>query len=118
MSEADSFIPKKLRKVRSCIGCGLIMEESMWLEIENCPNCQFTEFDMNKYTSASFSGMLAIFQPGDSWCAQWQKFHTNKPGLYALDNEGEVTHEIIDDLRTNSRPFPEWVERAKAQMDH
>lgn len=110
------LIPKSMRKLRSCIGCGLIMEDEMWHRQENCQNCQFSHFDVNKYTSASFSGMLAIFQPKKSWCAQWQKFHFNKPGLYALDNEGEVTDEIIDELSQNERPFPEWVERA-AQKD-
>jgi hypothetical protein len=36
--------------------------------------------------------------------------------MYALDNAGEVTEEIVRHLELNQRPLPEWVERGKAAL--
>jgi hypothetical protein len=41
------------------------------------------------------------------------RYHCNHVGIYALDNEGEVTDDIIKHLEREQRPLPEWVERAK-----
>lgn len=109
-------IPASIKKLRSCIACGLIQTTEFWQEKYECPNCQINWDEKQsfvQYTSASYTGVIAIFDPGKSWCAQWERFHTNYPGLYALNNEGEVTQEIIDHLEKNRRPLPEWVERAK-----
>ena len=109
-------IPSTLKKLRSCIACGLIQTTEFWEEKFGCPNCQISWDDKTtyvKYTSASYTGVIAIFDPAKSWCASWERFHTNYPGMYALNNEGEVTQEIIEHLENNRRPLPEWVERAK-----
>ena len=110
----SDYLPTSMKKLRSCIGCGLLQTEEWW-KSERCPNCGFKGY--KKYTSASFTGMLAVLNP-DSWCARWHRFHMNVPGLYALSNEGEVTKDIIKELEIsrNRRPLPEWVERAKTQF--
>ena len=113
MSETE--IPTDLNKLRSCIACGLIQTTDYWEATDSCPNCQipFISQKYQKYTSASFTGVIAIFDPQKSWCASWERFHTNIPGMYALHNEGEVTEEILTYLAENQRPLPEWVEDVK-----
>lgn len=114
---AGDLVPDSLKRLRSCIGCGLILTEEMWQDTP-CPNCHFRgkEGYVNMYTSASFTGMIAIFQPKRSWCAQWQRYHLSVQGMYALNNEGEVTKDIIARLESAQKPLPEWVEIAKKQM--
>jgi hypothetical protein len=57
--------------------------------------------------------MISLFQPRKSWCAKWERYHTNLEELYALNNESEVTSEIWEHLERKERPLLEWVERAK-----
>lgn len=106
-----------LNGMRSCIGCGYINTTDAWESDPNCPNCDFGWDDFRQFTSASFSGCLAIFNNEKSWCAIWERHHHCRPGLYALDNQGEVTKEIIDHLRRNKKPLPEWVERKKLENE-
>ena len=107
----EACIPQNVQKLRSCILCGLIENTSEWEKMDSCPNCKFP-FNSNyeKITSASFNGIIAIFDPEKSWCANWQRFDHNIPGLYAINNEGEVTDEMLHYLEKNNRPLPEWVE--------
>ncbi|KAH0792045.1 transcription elongation factor SPT4 [Histomonas meleagridis] len=119
MDDIEIEIPQDLRKCRACIGCGLIQTTDWWKGCSsdlNCPNCRFDNFKWKECTSASFSGMLAIFKPEISWCAKWQRYNTNVVGLYTLYNDGEVTKNIIDQLKRNKRPFPEWVEKASKEI--
>jgi transcription elongation factor SPT4 len=116
----SDYIPAKIRGLRSCIGCGFLQTSEWWKEQgQDCPNCQWSNAHpritkiAEKCTSASFSGTLSLFQPRKSWCAKWQRYHTNVEGMYALDNEGEVTSDIWEHLERKDRPLPEWVERAK-----
>ena len=114
--EDSDHLPKTVRNLRSCIGCGLLQTEEWWKD-NSCPNCHLGR-SPNKYTSASFSGMLAVFDPENSWCAKWQRYNHNAKGIYALYNEGEVTPEIIEKLESARmrRPLPEWIERAKQRL--
>ena len=112
-----AIIPHDLKKCRSCIGCGLIQTTEWWQNSRQCPNCQFDNFKLKECTSASFSGMIALFQPEKSWCASWQRYNTNIVGLYALYNDGEVTKNIIDQLKKHKRPAPEWVEKASYEFN-
>lgn len=112
--DVTNYLPTSIKNLRSCIGCGLLQTEEWWKETR-CPNCKLGT-RVNKYTSASFTGMLAVFDPGESWCAQWHRYDMNVPGIYALYNEGEVTADIISKLEGRHRPLPEWVERAKTQL--
>lgn len=116
----QDLIPKSLGKLRSCIGCGFL-QNSEWWDVQDCPNCTWKDnntadkfFDRyENYTSASYSGIISLFQPKKSWCAQWQRYHTNVAGMYALYNDGEVNKFIIEHLEAIQHPLPEWVERAK-----
>ena len=110
----EAQIPKSIRKLRSCILCGLIETTDYWAETDECPNCNFQSHGKHeKYTSASFTGVIAVFDPSKSWCASWERFNNNIPGLYALNNEGEVTDDMVEYLLENQRAMPEWVERYK-----
>jgi hypothetical protein len=57
--------------------------------------------------------VISLFQPKQSWCAQWQRYQFNSVGMYAMWNEGHVTEDIIKHLEKAQRLLPEWVERAK-----
>jgi transcription elongation factor SPT4 len=111
-----AIIPQRLRNLRSCIGCGLLQTHDWW-KSASCPNCEFGEMKSDRYTSASFSGMICMFQPSRSWCAKWQRFHRFRPGIYALNNEGEVTRNLIEHLEKHRKPFPEWVDKVKQSME-
>ena len=113
---SEGTIPTELRKCRACIGCGLIQTTDWWKD-NVCPNCQFDDFNMRDYTSASFSGIVSLFQPEKSWCASWQRYNSNYVGLYALYNDGEVTKKIIDQFKKHKRPAPEWVEKAAHEFN-
>ena len=109
-------IPKNFHKLRACIACGLLLGEDRWASSERCENCGIEYENHNDVTSASFTGILAIFQPQDSWCSQWQKYISNIPGFYCIDNQGRVTDEIIKHLKRKNRPNPEWIEREMANQ--
>jgi hypothetical protein len=115
-SEDLGLIPQRLRNLHSCIGCGLLQTYDWW-KSSSCPNCEFPDWKPERCTSASFSGMICIFQPSRSWCAKWQRFHRFRPGIYAIDNEGEVTRALIEHLEKHKKPMPEWVERAKRALE-
>ena len=124
-----------MNRLRSCIGCGLILPRYVWFmeredekedergdevsptETEDCPNCHFKNTDIKNYTSASFTGCIAIFRNDHSWCALWERHHNCVPGFYALDNQGEVTKELIRHLQHIQHPLPEWVERQKKTFE-
>ena len=107
-------IPKKSRSMAACLGCGLLQETDVWREEKTCPNCEW-HGDTKKWISSSYNGILALFQPKTSWCSSWLKYNKNKPGLYCIDNLGEVTPEIVKFLTENGKTLPEWVERYKLQ---
>jgi RNA polymerase subunit RPABC4/transcription elongation factor Spt4 len=111
-----AYIPARPRNLRSCLGCGLLQTHDWW-KTNPCPNCEFDGSKSDHYTSASFSGMICLFQPSRSWCAKWQRYHRFRPGLYALDNEGEVSQKLIRHLEEKEKPLPEWVERAKVAFE-
>jgi RNA polymerase subunit RPABC4/transcription elongation factor Spt4 len=123
MSERDDderddvgLIPQRLRNLRSCIGCGFLQTQDWW-KSESCPNCEFDDAKPDRYTSASFSGIICLFQPSSSWCAKWQRFNLFRPGMYALHNHGEVTKSLIEHLESHRKPFPEWVDRVKQAIE-
>lgn len=107
--------PTKPSSMRACIGCGLLCDSQEWSVTDECPNCGLKTRGKNldKNTSASFQGVIALLQPKKSWCSAWQKYKNNVPGMYCLDNLGEVTDEILEELEENKRPLPEWIERYK-----
>ncbi|EAX92203.1 transcription initiation protein, putative [Trichomonas vaginalis G3] len=108
-------LPKKSRSMAACIGCGLIQDRDVWKHETTCPNCGWTATEIDSWVSNSFNGILALFQPQKSWCSSWLKYNKNVPGIYCIDNLGEVTDTIVQHLESYGRPLPEWVERYKVQ---
>jgi hypothetical protein len=51
------------------------------------------------------------------WCGEWQNRSHCLPGLYALTNCGHVKRELITHLESNERFLPEWVARAKSELE-
>ena len=113
------LIPKKSRSMSACIGCGLLLDAEKWKQDKTCPNCQWRDdqLSIDDWTSSSYNGVLALFQPAKSWCSSWLKYNKNIPGLYCIDNLGEVKPEILHWLEEQDRPLPEWVERYKRQTE-
>lgn len=119
MSEDALPLPKKVRTMAACIGCGLIQDRDTWKKDKKCPNCGWSDASaIDSWISNSFNGILALFQPQKSWCSSWLKYNKNAPGIYCIDNLGEVTDAIVQHLESVGRPLPEWVERYKIQAEN
>ena len=117
------LIPKKSRSMSACIGCGLLQDAEKWKSDKTCPNCGWRVDDdsglsLDEWTSSSYNGVLALFQPQKSWCSSWLKYNKNVPGLYCIDNLGEVNNQIVQFLIEQDKPLPEWVERFKQSSSH
>jgi len=50
-------------------------------------------------TTASFSGLVALCQPDDSWVARWLRITRKSRGLYAIDVSGELPTGIAQELK-------------------
>ena len=51
-----------------------------------------------KYTSASFSGEIAMMQASTSWVAKWQGIDKCCDGLYAIRVHGRISRELEEEL--------------------
>jgi len=88
-------LPQATKGLRACRKCRLIKEFSQFVE-RGCDNCrQFEDQEeAAEFTSPHFTGMMALVQPDDSWSAKWQGARRYKPGLYALQVEGEEEFDL------------------------
>ena len=87
-------IPDSRKKLRACLTCLLIKTESQFKDI-GCSNECFVSSQWPENSSPSFSGMISMMRPKDSWVARWNgiktvtdeeepKIITRMPGLYAI----------------------------------
>lgn len=97
-------IPKDFHNLRACMLCHLIKHADQF-ERNGCDNCE--EYlglrhhrDMiQSCTTPTFSGMIALCQPDDSWVARWQRISRKARGMYAIDITGKLPNGIIQELR-------------------
>lgn len=98
-------IPRDFHTLRACLVCHLIKHEDQF-EKHGCDNCeQFLALRQNREmimdcTTKTFSGLIALCQPDDSWVARWQRLSKRCRGMYAIDVSGELPNEIKNELRS------------------
>lgn len=91
---AKAHVPKDLKQLRACKGCGLIKSLTQFQQ-DGCPNCQFpSSFGPPEYTTMSFEGFMASMNPRQSWAAKYQAIATLIPGIYALSVTGALMEEL------------------------
>lgn len=88
-----NLLTKKTSKLLACLSCSIILPNKYFTKY-GCPNCDFNDFNISKYTSSKFRNISIIYQI--AWVANWQ--HYNLPGVYALCVIGELPEECISDL--------------------
>jgi len=99
------------RELVACVNCGLCKTvrqvrrrtrkpraaphadtEPAQYEDSGCENCDpraMQAHDIADHTTPNFSGLLAIMDPANSWCAKWVRKKKYCPGVYALHvNQG------------------------------
>ncbi len=88
-----------LRKLRACMVCGAARTFDQFKE-EGCPNCegllamQGSSDRVMDATTSSFSGLIAIISPAESWVARFQRLQRSSPGLYAAKVVGRLPEDI------------------------
>lgn len=101
MSEA---IPRDFHNLRACLLCHLIKHADQF-EKNGCENCeQYLALKHHRdmitsCTTPTFSGMIALCQPDDSWVARWQRISRKVRGMYAIDVSGKLPANIANELR-------------------
>eukprot|EP01097_Dermamoeba_algensis_P001263 TRINITY_DN1483_c0_g1_i1.p1 TRINITY_DN1483_c0_g1~~TRINITY_DN1483_c0_g1_i1.p1 ORF type:complete len:120 (-),score=13.48 TRINITY_DN1483_c0_g1_i1:245-604(-) len=102
----EELIPVEFRKLRACLFCGLVKNDSQFKE-NGCENCPFLHLKgdnerIERCTSNSFEGMIAMMNPEDSWVSKWQRFPPrSKPGCYAMVVNGRLPSDIVQNLERN-----------------
>ena len=78
-------IPESTKNLRACLRCHILKTREQFIQ-EGCSNCVFFDAETNarerevivdKYTTASFKGVVAMITPGNGWVSRWQEI----PGL-------------------------------------
>ena len=81
-------IPESTKNLRACLRCHILKTREQFIQ-EGCSNCVFFDAETNarerevivdKYTTASFKGVVAMITPGNGWVSRWQEI----PGLSFL----------------------------------
>ncbi len=81
-------VPEDTRELRACLMCHLVRTRDEFIK-DGCPNCDYFDRDANihdreaivdKNTTASFEGLVAMVTPGKGWVTRWQGI----PGLFLL----------------------------------
>ncbi|KAJ3043540.1 hypothetical protein HK097_001716 [Rhizophlyctis rosea] len=100
-------VPTDKRRLRACLLCGLVRSHAEFTR-SGCANDRDLLGQISgergrqpapeKYTSASYSGLIALMQPDSSWVAKWQRNDKCAPGLYAVRVHGKLSGQMIDDL--------------------
>eukprot|EP01098_Paradermamoeba_levis_P014338 TRINITY_DN680_c0_g1_i2.p2 TRINITY_DN680_c0_g1~~TRINITY_DN680_c0_g1_i2.p2 ORF type:complete len:121 (-),score=23.63 TRINITY_DN680_c0_g1_i2:198-560(-) len=99
----EEVLPIEFKRLRACLFCALIKTEQQFKE-NGCENCPFLEMKndtdrVERCTSNSFEGMVAMMNAEDSWVARWQRIPAHfKHGCYALSVNGRLPGEIVKNL--------------------
>ncbi|CAG5097104.1 Oidioi.mRNA.OKI2018_I69.XSR.g14934.t1.cds [Oikopleura dioica] len=74
-------------------------------ERQGCDNCKhYLHFQGNRdlmieCTSSSFTGMIGMMTPDQSWVAKWQRIDKFTPGMYAISVNGRLPQSILNELK-------------------
>ncbi|KAJ3041133.1 transcription elongation factor spt4 [Rhizophlyctis rosea] len=100
----SNIVPTDKRRLRACLLCGIVKSSSDFQK-SGCPNdSDLLENAVGKrpsserYTSASFSGMVGLMKPNGSWVAKWQGNDKCVEGIYAIRVHGKISEQLADDL--------------------
>ena len=73
-------IPSSTKGLRACTKCRLIKTREQFIR-EGCNNCDYFDLDtpqrkrediVDKNTTSSFEGAVAMITPGNGWVSNWQ----------------------------------------------
>ena len=103
---ADKTVPNSEKQLAACTICKIILSIPQWKsrskkEAHECPN-KCVNFS---YTS-TFSGMISIFMPSQSWVARRNGLRDCIPGIYAIS----IRLDDQDDLK-DERPYKKQKKR-------
>ncbi|KAK4538426.1 hypothetical protein CDCA_CDCA17G4451 [Cyanidium caldarium] len=93
-------------KLRACLSCALVKAVHQFVAdgCENCPNLlEPGTGDRERvmaFTTAEFSGLVAMVKPQESWVARWQRSGRLCPGCYALRIDAEIPEDVMEELRS------------------
>jgi transcription elongation factor SPT4 len=105
-SDAIVVVPSEVQanKLRACLSCGLVKSVPQFLAYgcENCPGLiEAGTGDRERvltFTTADFSGLVALYTPKSSWVARWQRLDRHVPGCYAVAIHAELPDDVLEDL--------------------
>lgn len=92
---------------RACLGCGLILSDGVWKQIITCPNCKFP-ISYEDFTSVDFTGYAVRSENFDDK-NNFNPEASQMPGWYCEYNNGRVTQEIINHLKSKQLDLPIWI---------
>lgn len=97
-------IPKDPYNLRACLLCHLVKTTEQF-DKGGCDNCeQYLGMKHNREmvsmcTTTTFSGLIGLAEPNDSWVARWQRISQKNPGIYAVAVSGKLPSGIQRELR-------------------
>jgi len=89
--------------------CSLVKTTAQFEE-NGCENCAFLDMkaDRNRVlycTSPTFDGIIAMMDPPASWVAKWQRIGKFVRGCYAIQVQGKVADEIMQELSKHNLKY-------------
>jgi len=95
-----AHFPSGTKKLRACIRCRVIMEETQFYELgcPQCPDLMMKEDQprVSACTTQNFDGFIANIRPG-GFATRFTGLENSMPGFYALTVRGEIPAEIAFD---------------------
>mmetsp|Transcript_45215 Transcript_45215/g.72239 ORF Transcript_45215/g.72239 Transcript_45215/m.72239 type:complete len:124 (+) Transcript_45215:185-556(+) len=102
-SELYVLPQKRGGRLRACLACKLIKAEEQW-DHTGCDNCQGA-VDVyggyERWTTPSFTGMVALMDDDKSWVAKHQRIIRLTPGLYAISVKGRLSENTNENEHDN-----------------
>jgi transcription elongation factor SPT4 len=115
-SENIVVVPSEVQssKLRACLSCGLVKSVAQFLAYgcENCPGLfEAGTGDRERvltFTTAEFSGLVALYRPKVSWVAKWQRLSRKVPGCYAIGILAELPDDVLEELEALRFDVESW----------